>query len=334
MKKCIAVLLALAVIVGLSACKTPTQQNPAEPTQEKDEAVSTEATAAPTAAPTGIVTEAASKVATDVIATENTEITAAPTEAPTAVATEANTQLPAETPTEATAADPTETPPTAEPTEMPTEDTTPHSELYVPGISQDKMVTYFNEVVLGMEYTEGDGDATVVQKWEQPISYRIDGVPNHKDAQIISALSKQLNTVEGFPGIRAATGLEQNVTISFLHKEEFDTQFAHILNGEPADGAAQFWYYNQTNDIYSGRIGYNKDAAQEIRNSVIPEELVNLLGISDTTLREDSITYQNASTATEPSAVDWAIIKLLYNPKIHCGMTAAECETIIRELYY
>lgn len=329
MKRYLVFLLALAMIFGLLACKTPAAQSDAEPTAATVAAESVAATvvsAAPTAQPTQAPTELtinpesatnAPADTTDATATQVTEVTAAPTEATAATAT---------------GEDPTQTPPTVAPTEMPTEDTTPHSELYVPGVSQDKMVTYFNEVVLDMEYT--DGDATVVQKWEQPISYRIDGVPNHKDAQIISALSKQLNSVEGFPGIRAATGLEQNVTISFLHKEEFDTQFAHMLNGEPADGAAQFWFYNQTNNIYSGRIGYNKDAAQEIRNSVIPEEIVNLLGINDTTLREDSITYQNGSAVTELSDVDWAIIRLLYNPRIECGMDAAACERVVRELYY
>ena len=211
---------------------------------------------------------------------------------------------------------------------------TEHSVLYMPEYTTQQIWTYFEEVVLNMEYTDGEGDATVVQKWERSINYRIEGVPEHRDAQLLNEFCKQLNTVEGFPGIRAATALEQNVTILFLHDAEFDTQFAHVLNGETADGAVQFWYYNATNDIYSGRIGYRKDADQKTRESVIPEEIVNLLGISDTALRADSITYQYGSDVTELSAVDWAIIKLLYNPAIKCGMTAAQCEPIIRELYY
>ena len=314
MKKCIVFLLVLAMTFGLLACKTSVEENDAEPTVN---AAATESTAATLAsvAPTTVPTE---------IATVAPELNMdAPTDTTYVTATETDTEVPTAEPTEA---------PTEVATELPTED--PHSDLYVPGISQDEMVAFFNEVILDMEYTTGDGETYLVQKWDRPISYRIEGVPSHRDAQIISALSKQLNAVVGFPGIRAATGLEQNVTIYFMHDGEFDAQFSHLLGGESADGAVQFWYYNNTNNIYSGRIGYRKDAAQEIRDSVIPEELVNLLGISDTTLREDSITYQNGSEVTEPSDVDWAIIKLLYNPRIHCGMTAAECETIIRELYY
>ena len=336
MKKGIVFLLVLTMVLALPACKAPAQQSAGTPTKESAVATSAPAVASvaptvtPTAAPTVIVT------------------TAAPTEAPTAAATEAETQVtasdPTESPTETSPTEaptetspteaPTETAPTAAPTEIPTEDTTPHSELYIPGVSQDQMLEYFYEVVLDMEYIDGEGDATLVQKWDRPISYRIEGVPDHRDAQLLSEFVKQLNKVEGFPGIRAATGLEQNVTIYFLHDEEFKTQFSHVIENESADGAVQFWYYNNTNGIYSGRIGYRKDAPQAIRESVIPEEIVNLLGISDTILRKDSIIYQYGSEVTEPSAVDWAIIKLLYNPKIQCGMNAAECEPIIRELYY
>ena len=299
MKKCIVFLLVMAMALGMSACKTPT------------DVVPTEESAVATSVPTGASvapTEAPAEIPTTLAAT-------AATAAPTADATQA---------------------PTAEPTEVSTEAPTeePHSELYVPGVSPDEMVAYFNEVVLSMEYSTGEGDAAVVQKWERPISYRIDGVPEHRDAELLNAFTKELNQVEGFPGIRAATGLEQNVTISFLHDSDFISQFSHLLNGERADGAAQFWYYNNTNDIYSGRIGYRKDASQKTRESVIPEEIVNLLGINDTVLRKDSITYQYGNEATQPSAVDWAIIKLLYNPAIKCGMNAAECEVIIRQLYY
>ena len=242
--------------------------------------------------------------------------------APTVPATSAATQM--------------TTAPTAAPTEAPTtEPTEPsHSDLYIEGVSQDQMIAYFNEVVLDMEYTAGDGDVTLVQKWDRPIYYRIEGTPTHQDAATLSNIINQLNTIEGFPGIQVATGLEQNLTIYFLKQADFQNQFSSVVNNETADGAVQFWYYTATNNIHTGRIGYRKDIAQEIRDSVIPEELVNLLGVSDTVLREDSITYQHGSEALELSAVDWVILKLLYNPKIQCGMNAAQCESVIRELYY
>lgn len=328
MKKWIAFLLALVVTLGLSACKTPTEQNPAEATNESAIAATGEPAALPTtvdAEVTVLPTTAPTAVTTEVPTAEASELT---TDAPTGATAEIATEVPAETLT-ATADDPTEVPPTAAPTEEPTE--VPHSDLYVAGVSQDEIVAYFNEVVLDMESA---GDAAVVRKWDRPIAYRIEGAPSRRDAQVISELCKALNTVEGFPGIQAATGLEQNLAIYFLREAEFKTQFSHLLGDGSADGAVQFWYYNDTNNIYNGRIGYRKDADQNIKDSVIPGELLKALGIGETALREDSIVYQNGSEVTELSDVDWAIIKLLYSPEIQCGMNAAECETIIRELYY
>ena len=64
------------------------------------------------------------------------------------------------------------------------------------------------------------------------------------------------------------------------------------------------------------------------------EEIVNTLGITDTELREDSIVYQYSNDNLCLSDVDWLILKLLYHPRIECGMDADQCEAVIRELYY
>jgi len=58
------------------------------------------------------------------------------------------------------------------------------------------------------------------------------------------------------------------------------------------------------------------------------------LGISDTTLREDSIVYQYGSEITQLSDVDWAILKLLYDPAMECGMDREACAAVLETLYY
>lgn len=209
-----------------------------------------------------------------------------------------------------------------------------HSPLYIEGISVEQMIGYFNEVVLSMEYTSGSGDASLVQKWDRRIYYRVTGEPTAKDLQILQELFDGLNKIEGFFGIQAATGLEENLSIQFLNKANFEKNFASGIGYETADGAALFWYYNATNGIYTGRVGYRTDISQTVRDSVVLEEIVNVLGINDTTKRRDSITYQYASDAYQLSDVDWVILKLLYHPAMKCGMNAAQCEEVIRNLYY
>ena len=196
------------------------------------------------------------------------------------------------------------------------------------------MIKYFNEVVLSIEYSTGSGDPSVVQKWKDPICYYIEGQPTDQDLAALSKLVAQLNTIEGFPGIRQATDLERNLGLHFLDRTAFRARFSAVINGEEAEGAVQFWYYTLSNTIYQGDIGYRSDIDQKIRDSVIPEEIVNALGLNDTILRKDSIVYQYASTATELSDVDLVILKLLYHPSMQRGMDAKACEAVIRELYY
>lgn len=244
----------------------------------------------------------------------------------------------------------TETPPTTTappviPTEttvpvttapIPTETTLPpHSALYLDGISPEDVLLYFEEVVLQMEYTDGTGDPTRVQKWLAPIRYSIDGDPTEEDLAVLNALFDQLNQIEGFPGIRPAEEDEfSDLTLSFLDPDTFRDSFSDAVQGEDAYGAAQFWYYTETCELYTARIGYRTDLDQTTRSSILLEEVINILGVSDSLLRSDSIVYQYSNENLALSDVDWLILKLLYHPSIECGMNAAACTAVIMDLYY
>lgn len=210
-----------------------------------------------------------------------------------------------------------------------------HSAFYLEEYSVEDVLKYFNEVVLNTEYSTGTGDSTLVQRWDVAIRYRILGDFTEEDVEILEQLFSELNKVEGFPGVCETTENEEpNLYIHFEGREAFNDRFMAFLNSEYADGAARYWYYTETNDIYEGTIGYWKNMDEEIRKSVLLEEVVNCLGIGDSLLREDSIVYQYSNDATTLTEMDWLIIRLLYNPRIRCGMDAVECERIIRELYY
>ncbi|MBQ5607799.1 MAG: DUF2927 domain-containing protein [Oscillospiraceae bacterium] len=217
-----------------------------------------------------------------------------------------------------------------------TETTAPvHSALYLPEYAIQQVLEYFEEVVLHMEYTVGPGDATLVQKWKEPIHYHIYGNSTQEDLLVLTALFAQLNEIPGFPGIYAAAdGEQENLTIRFLDSKNFNIEFSALLNGEDAYGAAQFWYYTATNEIYTANVGYRTDIDQSTRTSVLIEEIINMLGVSDTVLRTDSIVYQYSNDNTALSEIDWLILKLLYDPAIQCGMDVDGCRTVIQELYY
>ena len=255
-------------------------------------------------------------------------------------APELETEPVIQTETYAQTIDPTE--PVPEITEAPetvpatTEPTQPlHSDLYHPGYTLEQIQDYFAEVILDVEYSDGTGDSSLVQKWIEPIRYRYFGTPTEEDLSVLEAFFTQLNELEGFPGLYPAEGeTVETLRISFLEPDVFRDSFSSAVNGEDAYGAAQFWYYTDTNDIYTARIGYRTDLSQRMRNSILLEEIVNTLGVSDTLLREASITYQYTNENLVLSDVDWILLKLLYHPDMQCGMDRVRCDQVIARLYY
>ena len=229
----------------------------------------------------------------------------------------------------------TEVPETSEPETTATEEITetdpPHSELYIEGLSVDDVILYFNEVSLDAEFSDG-GDATLLQKWDIPIYYVIIGNATDEDLKVLTGFADWLNTIEGFPGIYEANEDQNpNLQIFFCTENELIDHLGKNFYG--VDGGVTFWYMD--NMIYREIICYRTDLNQQLRNSVILEEIYNGLGpVQDSDLREDSLIYSGYSEPQSLTAIDELILKLLYHPDMKCGMNAAACEEVIRRLYY
>lgn len=246
------------------------------------------------------------------------------------------------TPPEPVTVPPTETaePETAAPETLPAAMAAPtlppetqpeHSPLYIPGLSVEDVILYFNEVVLDAEITNS-GDPSVVQKWSCPIRCILIGDYTETDLAVLTKFTQWLNTIEGFPGICQTEEMtEANLRIHFCEQEEMIQILGDHFWG--MDAGVTFWY--EDNEIYDATICYRTDLDQELRNSVILEEIYNGLGpVQDTDLRLDSIIYSGFSQPQALTQIDELLLKLLYHPDIRCGMNTAECEEIIRSLYY
>ena len=266
------------------------------------------------------------------------------------ITTTVETQLPADTtvPTQVTeitevteateTAETTETTVTTETTEETTApaettvETEPaHSGLFIPYVTAEEMVTYFNEVCLDAEFVN-DGDASVLQRWKMPIYYQVYGEPTDRDLQVLANMCQWLNSVAGFPGIYETTETwQENYSIYFCAQDELiDRMGDQYYN---VDGAFTFWYND--NIIYDCTVCIRTDLDQEVRNSVILEELYNSLGpAQDTQLRQESIIYAGYSIPQALHPIDEVILKLLYHPDLLTGMDARDCEPVIRSLYY
>ena len=231
-------------------------------------------------------------------------------------------------PTETEPSSETEDPTQPEPTDPPAPE---HSPLYIPDLSVEDVILYFNEVCLDAEFSDS-GNATLVQKWDIPIYYTIHGDATDEDLATLENFAAWLNTIEGFPGISEADDpVHTNLTIHFCTEDELVEILGENFYG--TDAGVVFWY--EDNAIYDATICYRTDLDQYLRNSVILEEIYNGLGpVQDTDLRSDSIIYSAFSEPQSLTEIDELILKLLYHPDILCGMNAEECEAVIRELYY
>ena len=220
------------------------------------------------------------------------------------------------------------TEPETEPTPAPVPE---HSDLYIPGVSVESVILYFNEVCLDAEFVN-NGDASLLQKWTAPIRYYIYGKYTDQDMQVLTGFTEWLNTIEGFPGIAVTTVPRYaNMSIHFCTRNELLDILGDNFYG--TDGGVTFWYAN--NAIYDATICYRTDLNQTVRNSVILEEIYNGLGpVQDTDLRKDSIIYSGYSEPQSLTAIDELILRLLYHPDMKCGMNASQCEAVIRQLYY
>lgn len=265
-----------------------------------------------------VISDPATQGATQPPATEPEITEPESTEPATTESTEPET-------TEATEAETTE-PTEPEPTEP------EHSALYIPGVSVENVITYFNEVCLDAEFVHS-GDASLLQRWEMPVCYSVEGSPTAEDLEVLEGFTDWLNTVENFPGIRRNQSDDfVNLRIHFCTQEELLAIMGDHFTG--LDGAVTFWY-NGDNAIFDAVICVRTDLDQYVRNSVIQEEIYNGLGpIQDTNLRQDSLIYSGYTTPQEPTQTDRLIMELLYHPSLSCGMTAQECEEAIRQLYY
>ena len=232
------------------------------------------------------------------------------------------------------------TPPTIEtvasteaPTDAPTEPpvVTVEAEFSIPGVSVEDMITYFTEVCLAAEYINS-GNPHKLQRWEETIYYSIEGQPTEEDIEVIETFAQWLNTIEGFPGMEPSPEpYRTNLNIYFCKKSEMVKRMGD--NFVNSDGGVTFWY--QEDQIFDAIICIRTDLEQELRNSVILEELYNGLGpIQDTILRSDSINWYAYSEPQSLTQVDEMILRLLYHPSLSCGMDTAECEEAIRQLYH
>lgn len=184
-----------------------------------------------------------------------------------------------------------------------------------------EVLEYFREVAFGAEY--GPGAATI-HKWRQPISIQVAGLQEKSDRRYLDAAIGELQALTGL-GVQVGV-TPANVIVHFVRGSEF----GKLVPGAPeADGYVQV-QYDATGEIRYGVVLIATDASAQQRGHAIREELCQLMGLlRDSRRYRSSIIYEGRSVATQLTALDRMLLRLLYRPEIRPGMSRTELDALV-----
>ncbi|MBR5642537.1 MAG: DUF2927 domain-containing protein [Firmicutes bacterium] len=198
------------------------------------------------------------------------------------------------------------------------EDVPPWDRQAVPGFEDSEVIQYFVEVAL---YGEYEGYRGFLMRYEEPIKYYVMGEPQGTDEEQLAFLAETLNTIDGYPGIsRTWDENEADIKVMFSDEATYENYFGlNVPNG--SWGYSSVWYY--TDPTYLGEISdtyvwISSDAwPRQDRDSIICEEFIQGHGLlNDPTYGYYSIFDQNRNDCDWPSPLDWAVVRLLYDPRM------------------
>jgi Protein of unknown function (DUF2927) len=192
-----------------------------------------------------------------------------------------------------------------------------------------EQVRYFMEVAMGVEYSNVK-EAAKIRKWQEDLRIKVLGTPTNADLETLATVINEINELTGGSIRLQLVEQNPNVTVHFAPEWEFKQLEP---NYQPVN-YGYFWTQWNNNTITSANILItSKQVTQKERSHLIREELTQALGLmQDSNRYADSMFYQPWTDVTQYSDLDRALIKMLYDPKIHPGMTQAQVIGVLNPL--
>ena len=189
--------------------------------------------------------------------------------------------------------------------------------IAVKNVSAGKLLDFFADVAVGSEYGDG-GDADVVCKWTKRVKYFIKGDATDEDRELISRLCERLNAIDGFPGIEEVSReTSATMTVSFVSRDEIMKSFEHA--DANCAGMAEYQWNDGTGVIRSARCAIDSALGADRRNTVCEEFLQSLGPARDSYMFSESVFYEGYTLMPFPSDADFAVMEMLYSPRIPAG---------------
>lgn len=198
--------------------------------------------------------------------------------------------------------------------------TEPEEAIAVEGVSPGTILDFFSEVAIGSEYGES---ADVLCRWTHRIRYYLKGDVTGEDRSLIDSICDRLNGIEGFPGIfETDSEVLADLTVSFVPQSEIRSTFPEA--GEGCTGMASYVWDSESGSITKARSFVDSSLTTERANTLCEEFLQALGPARDSYMFPNSVFYQGYTLTPFPTELDFAILRILYSPKLTTGAPRAE----------
>ena len=157
------------------------------------------------------------------------------------------------------------------------------------------------------------------------------GDATDEDRELIGRLCERLNAIEGFPGIEEVSReTSANMTVSFIPRDEIMKTFDNA--DADCGGMAAYEWNSETGVIRSARCAIDSALDADRANTVCEEFLQSLGPANDSYLFSDSVFYQGYTLMPFPAEVDFAVMEILYSPRIPAGTPRLEAISLAAQL--
>lgn len=202
-----------------------------------------------------------------------------------------------------------------------------NADQYFSGAKLQEALNYFDEIAANSEFK----GAKPITKWENDIRIKLHGDYLDADLAVLNDLMRYCSAIEGMPSI-SLVDADANINIYFVPTKSMKDYIREYV-----DGNLGFFevFWNGSYEIYRGTIAVSTDRTGPLdRQHLLWEELVQSLGLlNDSYTYQDSIFQQDYSVVQHPSALDFAIMRMLYEPSVVAGDSGAHAVDALRALY-
>lgn len=205
----------------------------------------------------------------------------------------------------------------------------------------------FLKIALQREY-ETSVEPRLV-RWTKPILVYFESElgDSKLQARLLSVHAQHLSQITGVPIYFSSTPSDANIIVSFTSRENLESKVRRYIGNPETIRAAL------DEAICLGNFGVSKQG--EIQRGVIlipvnyarqnarlldciVEEITQLLGLPNDSDEVYPSIFNDVSSDIYLSPLDYILLKMLYSPRLHAGMSLAEVEqalpAVIDDLYY